>query len=125
MNFSLDRNTFSAILIFMKCVNSAGYRQGPDQPERQDERFDAIGIDERRRERGEAEQSPGARGCETRSGLGLGKSLEPERPDQKETEDETAVHVRPRSHQHNEDEGWRAAAIARVEQPGAPRGCDR
>ena len=53
-----------------------------DQPERQDERFDAIGIDERRRERGEAEQSPAARRRETRAGRGFDQRLERERPDQ-------------------------------------------
>ena len=97
----------------------------PHQAERQDERFDAIGIDERRRERGEAEQRPGARRCETRSGWGLRQRLERERPDQHEAEDEAAMHVRPQGHQRGERERRRAAAIAGGEEAGAPGGCNR
>ena len=33
MHFTLDRNTFSVILIFMNCFNSAGYRQVEKSPQ--------------------------------------------------------------------------------------------
>ena len=95
------------------------------QMERKDERLNAVRVDERGGERGEAEQRPSAQGGETRSGGRLRDRFERERPDERQAEDEAAVHVRPGDHQGGERERRRAIAVARGEEPGAPGGRQR
>ena len=90
------------------------------QPERKDQRLDAIRVDERGADRREAEQRPGSQDRNPRPSRGRGDGLECERPDQREAENEAAVHVRPQGHQRREQERRRGVPVARFHEPDGP-----
>ncbi len=68
------------------------------QAEGKQQRLDSIRIDERRRQRSKAEQRPIPQCCEARYARRRVERLECERSDQRQAEDETAMHVRPGDH---------------------------